>query len=100
LLHFGQRLSIYSLLAQKKINKNFAITGEICLQGKITAIGGLDLKILGGLKSGATEFIYPIDNEKDYKDFYDNLKDKNILDGIKFHPVEYILDVFNLIFVD
>jgi len=91
---------IYSLLAQKKINKNIAMTGEICLQGKISAIGGLDLKILGGLKSGATEFIYPIENERDYKDFYENLKDKTILDNIKFHPVENISEVLELIFVD
>ena len=29
---------IYSLLSDRKINRNFAMTGEICLQGKITAI--------------------------------------------------------------
>ena len=90
---------IYSLLAQKKINKDFAMTGEICLQGKVTAIGGLDLKILGGIESGATRFIYPKDNEKDYKEFYDSLDDKCILDNIKFYPVQYITEVFDLIFV-
>uniref|UniRef100_A0A6C0AY15 Lon proteolytic domain-containing protein n=1 Tax=viral metagenome TaxID=1070528 RepID=A0A6C0AY15_9ZZZZ len=91
---------LYSLLAHKKINKNIAITGEICLQGKITAIGGLDLKILGGLKSGATEFIYPKENDKDFNDFYQDLKDKTILDNIKFHSVENISEVLQLIFVD
>ena len=38
------------------------MTGEICLQGKVTPIGGLDLKILGGIESGVTKFIYPKDN--------------------------------------
>ena len=90
---------IYSLLAQRKINKDFAMTGEICLQGKITAIGGLDLKILGGIESGATRFIYPKDNEKDYKEFYDNLDDKSILANISFYPVEFIEEVFDLIFI-
>ena len=89
---------IYSLLSQKKINKDFAMTGEICLQGKVTAIGGLDLKILGGIESGATKFIYPKENEKDYKEFYNNLKNKDILDNISFYPVETINEVFNLIF--
>ena len=28
-----------------------AITGEMNLQGKVTAIGGLDLKILGGIEA-------------------------------------------------
>jgi endopeptidase La len=91
---------VYSLLAQKKINKDFAMTGEICLQGKITAIGGLDLKILGGIESGATKFIYPKDNDKDYKEFLENLKDKSILDNISFYKVENIQEVFNLIFSD
>ncbi len=91
---------VYSLLAQRKINKDFAMTGEICLQGKVTAIGGLDLKILGGIASGATKFIYPKDNDKDYKEFLENLKDKSILDNISFYQVENISQVFELIFSD
>ena len=90
---------IYSLLSNRKINKDFAMTGEICLQGKVTPIGGLDLKILGGIESGVTKFIYPKDNDKDYKEFYDNLKDKSILENIEFHQVENIYQVFELIFV-
>ena len=39
--------AIYSLLNNKVI-KSVAITGEINLQGRVTAIGGLELKILGG----------------------------------------------------
>ena len=74
------------------------MTGEMCLQGKVSAIGGLDLKILGGIESGATKFIYPKDNEKDYKDFYDNLKNKSIVDNISFYPVETISEVFELVF--
>ena len=91
---------IYSLLANKKINKNFAMTGEICLQGKVTAIGGLNLKIIGGIEAGATNFIYPKDNVKDYNEFYENLDNKDILDGITFYPVENIHEVFKIIFID
>jgi ATP-dependent Lon protease len=91
---------IYSLLSQKIVNKNFAMTGEICLQGKITAIGGLDLKILGGIESGATTFIYPKDNDKDFVEFKDNLIDKKLLDNIVFHQVEHISEVLKLIFID
>ena len=42
-------VALYSLLTNKKIKHDVAITGEMCLQGKVTAIGGLDLKILGGI---------------------------------------------------
>ena len=76
------------------------MTGEICLQGKVTAIGGLDLKILGGIESGASKFIYPKDNEKDYTEFLENLKDKSILDDVTFYSVENIQEVFDLIFID
>ena len=91
---------IYSLLSNKKINKDFAITGEICLQGKITAIGGLDLKIMGGLKADVTKFIYPKENQKDYDEFYENLKDKDIIKNIEFYSVENIVEVFELIFIE
>jgi ATP-dependent Lon protease len=50
---------IYSLLNNKKIKSNIAITGEISLDGCVTEIGGLDLKILGGLKAGVNEFLFP-----------------------------------------
>ena len=70
-------LVLYSLLSKRKIRNNIAITGEICLQGNITAIGGLDLKILGGLRAGVTSFYYPKANAKDFKLFYEKYE-KNI----------------------
>jgi len=91
---------IYSILSNKKINKDFAITGEICLQGKITAIGGLDLKIMGGLKSGINKFIYPKENQKDFDDYYEGLTDKSIVENVKFYAVDNIKEVLELIFVD
>ena len=90
--------TIYSLLTNKKIKNNIAMTGEINLQGYVTAIGGLDLKILGGLKGGVTEFIFPKENQKDYDDFVELYKDKDILTNIKFHPVENIHEVLKMIF--
>ncbi len=91
--------SIYSLLNDKKIKNNIAITGEINLQGKVTAIGGLKLKILGGIKAGVTEFIFPKDNEKDFKKFMDKYGEKDIIKNIIFHPVINIQEVLALVFV-
>ena len=86
----------------KKIKKTLAITGEINLQGCVTAIGGLDLKILGGLKGGVREFIFPKENEKDYHSFMEKYKDngekEKMLDGVKFHSVSNIHEVLELIF--
>ena len=112
--------SLYSLLTGQLIKNTIAITGEINLQGYVTAIGGLELKILGGIKGGVKEFIFPKDNLKDLQEFQEKYKisndsenivnnvktdddtaiqNKNILHGIQFHPVEHIQEVLKLIFV-
>lgn len=89
---------LYSLLNEKKIKNNIAITGEISLDGKVTEIGGLDLKFLGGIKAGVTEFLYPKENQKDYDSFMEKYKDNELTKGIHFYPVETIKDVFELVF--
>ncbi len=90
--------TIYSLLNDKKIKYNIAITGEITLDGTVTEIGGLDLKFIGGIKAGVTEFIYPKENEKDFDSFMEKYKDDELTKGIRFYPVETIEEVFELVF--
>tara|TARA_B110001469_G_C9648393_1_gene329341 strand:- start:9437 stop:9925 length:489 start_codon:yes stop_codon:yes gene_type:complete len=91
---------MYSMLTKKKIKPNVAITGEINLQHKVTAIGGLDLKIIGGIEAGVTEFIYPEENQEDYERFVKKYeKRKEILDGITFHKVENVKQVMRLVFI-
>ena len=89
---------IYSLLNNVKIDYSFAITGEISLDGDVLEIGGLDLKILGGIKAGVKEFIFPKSNLKDFDNFMNKYKDNSIVEGIKFHSVEKIEEVFKFIF--
>ena len=90
---------LYSLLTKQAINHDIAITGEICLQGKVTAIGGLDLKILGGIRAGVKTFIYPKENEKDFKDFMDIYEKNDIINNINFIPVETIQEVLKLVLI-
>ena len=91
--------AIYSLLNKKKIKNTIGITGEITLLGNITAIGGLKLKILGGIKAGIKEFIYPKENQEDFEKFMEKNKDNPDVKGIIFHSVENIKEVFSLVFV-
>jgi endopeptidase La len=90
--------TIYSLFNNRKIKYNIAITGEITLDGKVTEIGGLELKFLGGIKAGVTEFIYPKENQKDYNSFMEKYKDDELTKGIKFYSVDTIEEVFELVF--
>jgi ATP-dependent Lon protease len=89
---------IYSILTGKKINNTIAITGEINLQGNVTAIGGLDLKIMGGINGGVTTFIFPKDNIKDFNDFMDKNGTKDEVKSIVFIPVSSIQEVLAIIF--
>ena len=89
--------AIYSLLNDKKIKHNIAITGEISLNGNITSIGGLDLKIIGSLKEGITEFIYPEENNTDFVKF---LEKHTVPPNIIFHKVKHVEEIFDLIFIN
>jgi endopeptidase La len=89
-------LVLYSLFSNKKIRNDVAITGEICLQGKVTAIGGLDLKILGGIRSGVKRFLFPKENERDFKDFMEKYGNKDIVKGIEFYQIETVEDAIKL----
>ena len=88
---------IYSLLNNIPIKPHFGMTGEIEISGEVSAIGGLNHKILGSIKAGVKEFIYPKENEKDFKEFYEKYKDNSVLNGIKFHSVTHIDEVLELI---
>ncbi|RPG17256.1 MAG: AAA family ATPase [Pelagibacteraceae bacterium TMED124] len=91
-------ICIYSLLNSKKIKNNIAITGEINLQGRVTEIGGLDLKILGGIRAGIDTFIYPKSNSDDFNKFMEEQKDKSIFENISFINVETIQEVLDIVF--
>ena len=86
---------IYSLLNGLKIKKDVAITGEININGKITAIGGLDLKFIGGIKAGVKHFFFPKSNIKNYNNFIK----KNKYNNIKFTPVSNIQEIFKEVFI-
>jgi ATP-dependent Lon protease len=89
---------LYSLLTNKKIDNRIAITGEINLQGHVTAIGGLDLKIMGGINGGVTTFIFPKDNKKDYDEFMEKNGTKDEIKSIIFIQVSSIQEVLGMIF--
>ena len=92
--------TIYSLLNDLKIDNTIGITGEIDLFGNITAIGGLDCKIQGGVKSGIKVFLYPKQNASDFAKIKCDILDKSpeIYENISFNEVNHITDVFRLLF--
>ena len=88
---------IYSLLNNVKIKNYFGITGETHFGLFLTEIGGLQEKLIYSIKSGIKEFIFPKENENDFNKIMEKYKDNKIIDGIKFHSVERVEDVLDLI---
>jgi ATP-dependent Lon protease len=88
--------AIYSLINNSPIPNTFAMTGEINLQGKVSMIGGLQLKILGAIKAGVKNLLYPVENSKDFLKFMKKYE-KNA-EGITFHPVKTIEEVLTILF--
>jgi ATP-dependent Lon protease len=88
---------IYSLFNERKIKHYFGITGEMDMGGTIRKIGGLDLKILGGIKAGVTEFIFPFENQSCFDKFMGKNRENPVVKNIRFHSVKHIKEVFELI---
>ena len=91
---------VFSLLTDRPIRPQFAATGEIQLDGKITAIGGLELKILGSLKAGVVDYCYPVENQWDFDKFYEKYGDTSEIMSARFHPVETIDELIKLMVMD
>jgi ATP-dependent Lon protease len=67
-------VAMVSVLTGVPIRKDIAMTGEITLRGRVTAIGGLKEKLLAALRSGVRTVLIPQENEKDLADVPDNVK--------------------------
>jgi ATP-dependent Lon protease len=91
-------IAIYSLLNEKRIKNDVAITGEINLQGEVTAIGGLEIKIQGGIRAGVKTFLYPKSNHKDFKEFLEIYGEKEMVKGIEFKEISTIKEVFEFVY--
>jgi ATP-dependent Lon protease len=91
---------IYSLFTKRPIRHDIAMTGEITLRGNATEIGGLEDKILGGIKAGVKKFLYPVGNKPEFDKFWEKYGTKKIVDGIEFVEMATVQDTFAHVFVD
>ena len=66
--------AIVSVLTGIPIRADIAMTGEVTLRGRVTAIGGLKEKLLAALRSGVKTVLIPEENEKDLADIPENVK--------------------------
>jgi ATP-dependent Lon protease len=66
--------AIVSVLTDRPVRREVAMTGEITLRGKVLPIGGLKEKLLAAHRAGITTFILPEKNRKDLHEVPDEVK--------------------------
>ena len=84
--------ALISALSNRKVRKDFAMTGEMTLRGNVLPIGGLKEKALAALRYGIKKIIIPHENMKDLEDIPQEQRDK-----IDFYPVKSIQEVLDLV---
>jgi len=87
--------SLFSLITQKRVKKNLAMTGEITLRGRVLPVGGIKEKILAAKRAKIKEIILCYKNKKDI----DVIKPSD-LKGLTFHYVETMEEVLSLAITD
>ncbi len=83
--------ALTSLLTNRKIKKNLAMTGEITLRGAVLPVGGIKEKVLAAYRAGIKTIILPAWNKKDLEDI-----PANVQKSIKFLFVSDMLEVVKL----
>ena len=83
--------SLASLMLNKPVRADVAMTGEITLRGLVLPIGGLKEKTLAALRAGIHEVIVPKRNEKDLPELPDEVKKH-----LKFHFVSNVDEVLKI----
>ena len=83
--------AIVSVMTGIAVRHDVAMTGEITLRGRVTAIGGLKEKLLAALRGGIRTVIIPEENRKDLADI-----PVNVTRDLQIVPVKYIEEVLDL----
>ncbi len=87
--------ALTSIMTNKPIRKNLAMTGEITLRGKVLPVGGIKEKVLAAHGAGIKTIILPAWNKKDMEDIPENVQN-----DITFIFVEKMLNVLKIAFSD
>jgi ATP-dependent Lon protease len=83
--------TIASLLSKRPVRDDIAMTGEISLQGRVLAVGGVREKVLAAYRAGIKHIILPKSNESELAEVPTEVRGK-----MKFHLVSEVSEVFKL----
>jgi len=84
-------VALTSLLTQRRVRSDVAMTGEISLRGRVLPVGGIKEKVLAANRAGIKHVIMPEPNRKDWADVPSEVRHK-----IKAHFTRHISEVIPL----
>lgn len=82
-------LVIASVLSEKPIRRDMAMTGEVSLRGKVLIVGGLREKALAAYRAGIRTMLFPAVNVKDLDDVPEDVRAQ-----LEMVPVDSMDEVF------
>ncbi|MBW1742880.1 MAG: endopeptidase La [Deltaproteobacteria bacterium] len=83
--------ALASLLTDRTVASDLAMTGEITLRGQVLPVGGVKEKVLAAHRAGIETVILPKWNEKDLEDV-----PKKVRNALQFHFVETMDEVLRI----
>jgi len=88
-------VALVSLFSGRRVKSDFAMTGEISLQGLILPVGGIKEKVMAAHRNGLKNVILPKKNDQDLDDVPEDLRKE-----IRVHFVTKIEEALNLALED
>ncbi|GAB6034753.1 endopeptidase La [Galenea microaerophila] len=85
--------ALLSLARDEAIKSPLAMTGELSLTGQVLPVGGIREKVIAAKRIGIKELILPDDNQKDFNELPDYLKE-----GLTVHFAKHFDEVARLTF--
>jgi ATP-dependent Lon protease len=87
--------ALLSLLTDKVVREDIAMTGEVTLRGRVLAVGGIKEKVLAAHRIGIEQVILPRRNERDLDELPAQIRRK-----MRFVLVDDLIDVFAVCFAE
>lgn len=88
-------IALASLLMNRPITENFAMTGEISLRGKILPVGGIKEKVLAARAAGIELVFLPEKNRPDFEEIPEEIRG-----NLKVEYYSNIMDLIKRVFPD
>lgn len=82
--------ALASLVTQKAVDTDYAMTGEVSLRGGVMPIGGLPEKLMAAQRAGITKVFIPYENQEDLEEVAPEVKEK--LEIIPVKKVSQVLE--------